>query len=441
MTEDRTTQDSVPFAARHGVVRPLQGRYIAGVCAALGRATRTDPVLWRVVLAVLVCFGGVGALIYLLVWLLSPEEGDTASPAEGLLGRGRSNTSPVLTVVLGVIAAGVLIFVLSRPQYLVLGGAAALAVVLLINKVRTDPAQAGTSAGTSAAAAPPSPPQDAPPPPQDAAPPADAAPPPPTEPVPYTPPLPSVAPVPPPPEPPPGLAATGYRAPFAPHGPFAGPPPPPPVRPPRPPRERSALPAIVFFGALIALGFLGLLDLVGALDVPASGYLAGGLAVIGAGLVVGTWLGRGRPLIALGVVLALALPAAHAVEVWDRPEYFADDFRWAPTATTGIEDEYSVMFGDAELDLQQVDFSGREVDVVVEIAFSDMRVFVPPDVAVEATVDSRFSSTTVFGENSEGVTEDTIRDPGSGDPADGTLRLDLQNQFGNLEVYRGGVPR
>lgn len=39
MAEDppRTTP---PFAARYGLVRPLQGRYVAGVCAALeiGRA-------------------------------------------------------------------------------------------------------------------------------------------------------------------------------------------------------------------------------------------------------------------------------------------------------------------------------------------------------------------------------------------------------------------
>src|SRR5690606_40663132 len=84
------------LAARYGLVRPLQGRYVAGVCAAVGRATGTDPVLWRVVLAVLVCFGGVGLLIYLLLWLGLPEEGDTATPIESLFGQGRSATSSVL---------------------------------------------------------------------------------------------------------------------------------------------------------------------------------------------------------------------------------------------------------------------------------------------------------------------------------------------------------
>src|SRR5512142_609702 len=33
---------SGPFAARYGLVRPINGRYFAGVCAAIGRATSTD---------------------------------------------------------------------------------------------------------------------------------------------------------------------------------------------------------------------------------------------------------------------------------------------------------------------------------------------------------------------------------------------------------------
>jgi phage shock protein PspC (stress-responsive transcriptional regulator) len=432
MSEERIG-DAVPFAARHGVVRPLQGRYVAGVCTALARATRTDPVLWRVALAVLVCFAGVGALIYLLVWLLSPEEGDTASPVEGLLGRGHSSTSPVITVVLGLIGAGLLIFILPRPLYVVLGGMVVLALLLLINKTRTGPTPAPTPTASPTAYAPP-----------PAGPTADAAPfaggihPPavaPTEPPPPAEPPPPMGPPPTTGLPPTGPAPTGYRPPFAPHGPFAGPPPPPP-RPPAPPRERSALPALVFFSALIALGLLGMLDLAGALAVPAAGYIAGSLAVVGTGLVVGAWVGRARPLIALGVVLALALPAAHAAEVWDRPQYVADEFTWQPASVADLDGEYSLMFGEGELDMRQVDFAGRQVEVTVAVTFGDMRVYVPPDVAVEADLNSRFGSTTVFGISNDGVGTRAVSHPGSGDPADGTLTLDLESRFGNLEVER-----
>src|SRR6266511_1360029 len=97
-----------PMFVRDRLVRPKKGRYIAGVCGALGRATNTDPVMWRVLLAVLGFFGGVGVLIYLIGWLAIPNEGETASPIESLFGRGRSGMSPVSVVALG--AAAVLTF-------------------------------------------------------------------------------------------------------------------------------------------------------------------------------------------------------------------------------------------------------------------------------------------------------------------------------------------
>ncbi|MEV5695805.1 PspC domain-containing protein, partial [Micromonospora globbae] len=93
------------FTSRYGLVRPRDGRYLAGVCAAIGRATNTDPVLWRVLLAVLGFFGGVGILVYIAAWLIIPGEGDSASPIESMLGRGRSSMSPVTVIVLSIVAA------------------------------------------------------------------------------------------------------------------------------------------------------------------------------------------------------------------------------------------------------------------------------------------------------------------------------------------------
>src|SRR5215217_7817031 len=96
------------FAARYGLIRPRSGRYLAGVSGALARATNTDPVLWRVLFVVLAFFGGFGVLAYLVLWLGTPAEGDTASPVEAVFGRGRSSTSATLTVIVGVITLLVL---------------------------------------------------------------------------------------------------------------------------------------------------------------------------------------------------------------------------------------------------------------------------------------------------------------------------------------------
>src|SRR5438067_10198675 len=93
------------WATRYGLVRPARGRVLAGVCAAIGRATNTDPVLWRVLFAVLTLAGGVSIVVYPIGWPLIPTEGDTGAPLEALVGRRPSRNSPVLGVIVGLIPA------------------------------------------------------------------------------------------------------------------------------------------------------------------------------------------------------------------------------------------------------------------------------------------------------------------------------------------------
>jgi phage shock protein PspC (stress-responsive transcriptional regulator) len=418
-----------PLASRYGLVRPLQSRYVAGVCAALGRATHTDPVLWRVVLAVLVCFGGIGALAYIGLWLLTPEEGDSVSPVESVLGRGESTTSPVLTAVLGVVAVVLLLFILPRPLYLVLLGAAAVLVVLLLSnrhgaagRAAAAPTTATRPAAEQTTATLPIPPDPT----TEAAPPGQAAP----------------AGVPPGQAPP--LAASGpataTQPPFAPHGPFGGPPPPPapPPAPPRPPRERSALPAVTVSAALLLLGLLGALHLAGAVSVPAAGYVAVALAVTGAGLLIGAWLGRARSLITLGALLVLALPATQILTDWDRPQQpVATSVTWTPADLAGLDEEYAVSYGDGLLDLRQVEFDGERVEVTVAVRAGEIRVLVPPDVTVIAHSDIVFGATEVFGVGTGGLNStQSTTEPAPTEPPAGELVLRLDVRFGNIEVSR-----
>ena len=67
--------------------RKLEGRWLAGVCAGLADYLGVDPNLIRVVVAVLVLFGGFGALVYVLAWALVPEEGESASIAEKVINK------------------------------------------------------------------------------------------------------------------------------------------------------------------------------------------------------------------------------------------------------------------------------------------------------------------------------------------------------------------
>lgn len=91
--------------------RDPDDRVLAGVCAAFARHTGTDPVLWRVTVAVLAVFGGAGLVLYVLGWALVPRTDRDASFVERTLRggeRGVSTAGVVLVVVAGVVLLGVL---------------------------------------------------------------------------------------------------------------------------------------------------------------------------------------------------------------------------------------------------------------------------------------------------------------------------------------------
>ena len=596
------------FTTRYGLVRPREGRYLAGVCAAIGRATNTDPVLWRVLLAVLGFFGGIGILVYVAAWLIIPGEGDTASPVESMLGRGRSSMSPVTVIVLGiVVAVGFAYVVTDGFRAILLGAVILIGGALMLNRDQRGPVP---RAGAYPGPVPPSGgPVPAPPAASWAGPPAGSGPPPPVppwpagpagypppagagaayrtdEPVEVTPGWPAgppgagsapaarsaagdpvtasartgpghpaaphadaepghppvhdqpgypAAPFPGYPATPPGharpgyppapatgagigfpttplpapgwpaaagtrparpepvtaalppvtspagdtgtgpgpgaapswLAAPttgaplggptavpppapvggplppgGYRPPFAPHGPYAGSPlAPPPARPPRPPkrpRERSPLGAITFSLIFLALGLVAMLDLLGVFPVGAAGYFAAALATIGLGLLVGTWFGRARWLIALGLVTAAALGVATVAESYDRVRGIDGNVTWAPTDRRDLADRYENNLGDAVLDLRAVDFDKQDIQVTVDVNLGNATVVVPANVDVTTVADVNAGDATVFGRHTGGLSgrrwEST--DAGADGPGGGKLRLYVHVNAGNLEVTR-----
>ena len=70
--------------------RTREGRVIAGVCAGLAAYFSIDPTLVRLAFAVLTIFGGAGLLLYLVAWIVIPDEGDGASIAENFVSKRRS---------------------------------------------------------------------------------------------------------------------------------------------------------------------------------------------------------------------------------------------------------------------------------------------------------------------------------------------------------------
>ncbi|WBQ04242.1 PspC domain-containing protein [Kribbella sp. CA-293567] len=82
--------------------RSRSDRMLAGVCGGIGRALNVDPVLIRVVMAVLV-LSGPGLIFYPAAWVLMPDEGSDRSAAQGVLGdRVRADHPWLWPVVIGV---------------------------------------------------------------------------------------------------------------------------------------------------------------------------------------------------------------------------------------------------------------------------------------------------------------------------------------------------
>jgi phage shock protein C len=77
---------AAPAAPRRELVRPREGRLIAGVCAAFANGYGWDISLVRVIATVLLFFSvGTVTLVYLVLWIVFPE-GQYALPQRSTTG-------------------------------------------------------------------------------------------------------------------------------------------------------------------------------------------------------------------------------------------------------------------------------------------------------------------------------------------------------------------
>jgi phage shock protein PspC (stress-responsive transcriptional regulator) len=365
-------------------VRPVDDRVFRGVCAAIGRATGTDPVLWRVLVVVLTFFGGTGLVLYLAGWLLIPEEGAAESEVQQLARGGGMSTGAGLA--LAVLALLALFVVLDDGRGVVpLVVVGVLAYLVLRSRQEAD------------GAPPPVPPRGA----------AgwDA--------------------------PPAWTAAAGPPPPWGPPPPVAyGPPTPPP-----PPAPRSNLGVLTVSGGAVAVGLLLLAGALGVDGMTAPRVLAVALLVTGLGLLVGARWGRARGLVALAVVLALALGATSGVD--RRYGSSAGERRWEVSGSA----DHRLAAGSATMDLRPLAGTspGDVVTVQGRVGAGELVVLVPADLRVR--LDARVGlgaltapdgSGRASAEDGAGLRRTTEFGPAGG----GDLVLDLRVGVGQVEVRR-----
>ena len=361
------------------LARDPDDRVVAGVCAAAGRYTDTDPVLWRVVLAALALAGGVGVGLYLLAWLLIPRTGSTTSWAERQLRRPDRSVNVAGVALLLVIALAVVALLddgSAAVVVLVVGGLAYLAAR---DRAATLPADGAPVDGAR----------------------VDSA------------------------------RVDSAWVPTGPPSQYGVPPVAPPVAAaPIAPRERSLLGAVTVSAATLVVGVLLLLREAGVEGITAPRVLAAALLVVGAGLLVGTWIGRARWLALVGLGLVLALIPAAATD--GRLDGGAGERTWVPTAGSALT-VYRLGAGEATLDLRRLD-PGDLDRLDARVGVGSLVVLVPEDLRVRATADVGLGEIiTLDRDLPDGQDREVL---GLGPSSGPLLELDLEVGLGEIEVRR-----
>ncbi|QTZ93577.1 PspC domain-containing protein [Streptomyces auratus] len=435
--------------------RSRRHKVIGGVCAGLGRQWDLDPVIFRIVLAVL-SVGGLGLIVYGFAWLLIPLDGEEENEGRRLLS-GRVEGSALTALLFALVGCGLFLTTLGK------GSMMSFAIMLMLavagsaywsRRRRQVVAQGPESLDSATAHAV----ADAPP--ETKAPPVPA--------------YPSWW------RDPRSREATGpaylwgpdntplpldinYRyehgtgAPTAPYGsrtggsrPPGGPSAPPHGAPPAPRRTRHSGRSIggwTFLLALLVGGGTALAvsrhdGLVPSLQAG----LACALAVFGLGLVLSAWYGRtGGGTVFLVVVTALLLTGAAAM-----PRNLTTDWQkrtWTPTSVGAVRPHYEVGAGEGTLDLGGLPLKdGPTVHTSVDVAFGRLEVRLPQGVSARLHVSLGLGDVQLPGESphdvdlSAGNRQRTITLPANGlkkgEKPRGSVDLDLHIGAGQVAIER-----
>lgn len=420
--------------------RRRDDRKIAGVAAAIARRYRIDPILVRVAFVVSTVFGGIGIMLYLLGWLLLRQEGDETSAAESLIGHGRSSMSKPLTIVLALALIPASSGLFTAKVSALFSLAAVAAAVYLLHKHRgatpgadapvdavTDaitpmpptagygtaagqPTTAGhasagqttatgqtTAAGQPAGAG------------QGTAPGAGETTPPAWDPL--------------------GVAPFAWDLPE----PAPTPPPPPP-----PKRRRSAVTPITLALALMVAG-AGSLVALSSSSIGAPEVAAATLAVIGAGLLVGSFTRGGRGLIAVAIPLAIATYVMSLVPADHFGPNGVGSRTWVVNGIGELQPTYRHSIGDATLDLRGLTLQDTDVvTTTVQLGLGDLNVLLPPNANVEVHCEAGLGEVNCLGGHASG--HDPVQerlDLGADGERGGKIVLNASVGTGDLAVDRG----
>jgi phage shock protein PspC (stress-responsive transcriptional regulator) len=378
------------------LTRSTDDKVLGGLSAGLGRYFGIDPVVFRIAFVVLTLAGGSGVLLYLVGWLMIPD--DAGGNALKRFGGERHQK-----LAAAVLAGSGLLILLDNvfggdddiPLGLVLVG---LGGLYLWSRHKDD-------AGAGPLPPPDHPYPPAPPPPPFSPAPTDAAP---------TLEL----------KPAPADADTDTATDATPLPPAAGVGGAPA---PKTVKTRSALVPVTFSLLAVLAGAATLFGL------SLTTGLALALLLTGGALIVGAWRGRARWLIPVGLFLSVALAGASLIDVPIRGG--AGEVGFRPLTVEEIRTPYRLGAGELVIDLGALDLDGREVTVVASVAAGHVDIIVPAGVTVDVDAHVGAGNLMLFGRESDGL--DIGRQVVErGDEGAGRLTVRAKAGVGLVEVRR-----
>lgn len=328
------------------LTRSTSDKVVGGVAGGLGTYFGIDPVVFRIAFVVLALAGGSGVLLYLLAWLVIPDD-----KGGGPLTRVRRERDQKL--VAAVLIGGAVLILLDRltargpgdiPIGLVLVGIGAL--VLWARRDHDDDHPVPPTGGSPAPTEPASPPEPA------AVEPATD-----TDTVEMT-----AAPVP----------AVATRR-----------------------KPRSVLVPVTLSLLAILAGGLSLLD------VSATTAVALLLLLTAGAMVVGAWRGRARWLIPIALVLSVALAAVSIIDVPVRGG--TGDVAFRPLTLEEVRSPYRLAAGQLVVDLSALDLRGTDLTVVASVAAGDLQIVVPAGARVDIDAHAGAGNLDLLGRRFDGL--------------------------------------
>ncbi len=357
------------------VKRSTDDRMVAGVCSGVAKYLNIDPVIVRIVIAVLTIVGFAGAILYAAAWLLLPSDDADKSIAAGWfnLDENEEQVRKIGLVVAGIIAVFSLLG--DRGNWWGIGWIlvplAALYYLFVVRPRNTDKeairAQVLADMPTSEAIT------------ADVMAKVDR----------------QVA----------EKVAHAYQP------------------------KSKALPLLTL--SLIAIGVALTRIYADTHDgIEWTTYVAVALAITGIGLVIGTFWGYGGPLIFLGLVLGLTLAIGSVL-----PSGRIGTQQPTPTTAAGVHASYEHGVGLLELDLTDVSDPTRLLGrtITLDLGVGQTKVIVPEGLNVEIDSELKVGEISVFGRKENG-TDNAVRTPATG--TGGALTIEIDQKIGNVEVVR-----